>query len=225
MKDVYQRIEQFDHEVIALRKARLLIEIKAKFLETNYLSVYQELWILKDFEESETTILANIDSNLRKREIDQMEYMNEKSKFESTCGNIREMEEEIKSIDETMRNECAGNKYEKFLLKTFMTNSGVYLITLICFHFLPVTLNLDNTIHSGTSSMNLEYPNDCDVQLLDLLRDLKSQREAIAKQLEKERVSMKNSTGTIAQLNASIDDLDRDLNDGRDQLKQISVGL
>lgn len=124
LQDVYQRIEKFDQEVIALKKTRLIIEINAKFLETNYLSVYQELWILKNFEETEATILANIESNLQKREIDQMEYLNEKSKLESTCGNIREMDEEIKNIDETIRNECVGNKYEKFLLKTYMTNNG-----------------------------------------------------------------------------------------------------
>lgn len=84
---------------------------------------------------------------------------------------------------------------------------------------------LGSPIHSEATPMSLlEYPNDCDVQLLDLLKDLKTQREMMAKQLEKERLSMKNSTETIAQLNASIDALDGDLNESREMLNQISVG-
>lgn len=124
LKDVKRRIEQFDRDIIALKKARLLIEIHAKFLETNYLSVYQELWILKDFEETETIILANIESSMKTREIDQMELLNEKSKLEMISDNMREIEEEIKNIDETMKNECVGNKCEKLLLKIFINDCG-----------------------------------------------------------------------------------------------------
>lgn len=73
--------------------------------------------------------------------------------------------------------------------------------------------------------MSLEYPNGCDVQLLDLLKDLKTQREMIVKQLEKERHSMKKSSEAIAELNASVDATDRELNESRNKLNQISVGL
>lgn len=73
--------------------------------------------------------------------------------------------------------------------------------------------------------MSIDYPVDCDPQLLELLKDLKTQRSTMWKQLGKEQHSMANCTEVIVRLNASIDASNANLNENHGKLRAISVGL
>lgn len=124
IQEITQNIDSFDQKIIALKKTRFEIEIKAKFLELYFLTIYQELWILRDFEEIEAKLLTKINGLRNKSEEIQLEHLSEKTKMDNLVDNANGTKDEIAGIKAILKRECAGNKHEKCLLKAFRINSG-----------------------------------------------------------------------------------------------------
>lgn len=95
---IQSRLEAFDNEIVDLQKARLDVDIKSKFLEAHFLSLYQELWILKDFEDIETELLKRIAIELMKCEDIKLEYLSEKTHADGRLANIKDAREELQAI-------------------------------------------------------------------------------------------------------------------------------
>lgn len=123
--EVRNGIDAFDNEIIELQKARLDVDLKTKFLEAHFLMLYQELWILKDFEQVESEMLEKIASDLGKCEDIKLEYLCEKAKVEASLGYIKEFKEEIHDMRSLLERECAGSKHENYLMSIFRENSGI----------------------------------------------------------------------------------------------------
>lgn len=232
--DVNCRIDAFDSEIIELHKARMDVDIKTKFLETFFLTLYQELWILRDFEEIETELLAQIAAELTKCEEIKLEYLGEKANADSRLANIRECKEEVQSIQMTLRQECAGSKHEKYLIKLFRMNSGSCPSNRIHYIYMNKQMNRKYSFagsHSPQSTEDCESSGefsvgasvDADTELVEMVKEMRQQRMALEKRISKEMAALEQSTTKMDDVKRALDMIEANLQDHNEKLKNFAV--
>lgn len=59
--DINERIAKFDEHLLELKNRRLDVSLEVNFMDLHYLTVYQELMVLRNFEKSQVILMQDID--------------------------------------------------------------------------------------------------------------------------------------------------------------------
>lgn len=117
--DIEHRIRLFDEDMEKVIKSRLEVEVAAKFLDVFLLTVYQELWVLRDFKQLEDNLVDNVNEQVVEQNGVNMELATLKSDIEKHRKNIEQGGLEEKSIQQQFQAAAMGNKFWDFLRKAF----------------------------------------------------------------------------------------------------------
>lgn len=117
--DIEHRIHLFDTDMKKVMKTRLDVEVAAKFLDTFLLTIYQELWVLRDFKQLEDNLVDNVNEAVMEQNGINMELSSLKADIEKHRKNIEQGSLEEKSIQQHFQTAATGNKFWDFLRKAF----------------------------------------------------------------------------------------------------------
>lgn len=117
IRDIEQRITDFDNEISDLKHSKLAAEIEAKFLECFYLTVYQELLIIKDSEKIETDL--NDEKLLIKNEKTnyELELCSHKSNLETHKRNLQRLFDARADLEMQIALELKNDEAENQLIE------------------------------------------------------------------------------------------------------------
>ena len=121
--DINERSEQFDSEIDEIEDTRLYTDIKAKYLELHLLTLYQELWILKDFKRIEDTLEENMTEDITAKNELKLELILKRDAIEQHKRNIENYNEQIKLNLIQFQTDCMNNKFGDFFRKIFKKKS------------------------------------------------------------------------------------------------------
>ncbi|XP_053674678.1 cilia- and flagella-associated protein 44 [Anopheles nili] len=221
-----KRIEQFDHELEQLANARMPVETDAKLLENFQLTLYQELWILKDFSKIETDTLDGVEQvTVERNELLQQVH--------DTRTTIEQVELEIEQIQRDQRSNlhrfnstCLDNEFSKVMKRIYKKK------------FKPCKINdnesdssseyssedieaLENTNDREVSKVFLDLnhcPDGCDPEIYNLAIQLRNEKlELQRRHYAEER--------TLREMHRDLENLKPKLADAEIRLKERKAEL
>lgn len=116
---IEQRVKAFDSKLQALYEERLQVDFDAKFLEQYLITLNQELWVLKDFEQLEEKLIDRMEQLIFEQNQIHMQLIKEKNDIETYKGNIAEVEEQQNDVEARFIERCRSNPYWKYFRKIF----------------------------------------------------------------------------------------------------------
>lgn len=117
--DIEHRIYLFDSDMKKVLETRLEVEVAAKFLDIFLLTVYQELWVLRDFKQLEDNLVDSVDEQVTDQNSINTELNTLKANIEKFRKNIDQGAIEEKAIQQQFQTSVGGNKFWDFLRKIF----------------------------------------------------------------------------------------------------------
>uniref|UniRef100_A0A336MUJ4 CSON006942 protein n=1 Tax=Culicoides sonorensis TaxID=179676 RepID=A0A336MUJ4_CULSO len=116
---IEQRVNAYDLKVQDLFEERLQVEVDAKFLEQYLITLNQELWILKDFEQLEERLVDKMEQLIFEQNRIYMQLIKERNDIDTFKGNIVEIEEQQSDIESRFIEKCQNDPYWKYFRKIF----------------------------------------------------------------------------------------------------------
>lgn len=119
MDDIEMRIRRFDQEIHSLDESRLEIEVAAKFLDVFLLTLYQELWVLRDFKQLEDKLEGKLNEKIMAQNELNAELKAQKKAIERHQKQIDHCEEDAKMLTQQFNAAATGTKFWDFLRKAY----------------------------------------------------------------------------------------------------------
>uniref|UniRef100_A0AAG5DEX7 Uncharacterized protein n=1 Tax=Anopheles atroparvus TaxID=41427 RepID=A0AAG5DEX7_ANOAO len=116
---VARRIVEFDKELEKLSHERLVVETDAKLLENFQLTLYQELWILKDFSAIETDILSGVEQVTIERNGLLQAVQDARVAIERVEQEIELIQKEQRSNLQRFNSTCLDNEFAKVMKRIY----------------------------------------------------------------------------------------------------------
>ncbi|XP_052861271.1 cilia- and flagella-associated protein 44 [Anopheles cruzii] len=116
---VARRIAQFDDELAKLAQERLQVETDAKLLENFQLTLYQELWILRDFSKIETEIVRGVEEITIERNELLKAVHDARAAIELVEQEIETIQREQRSNLHRFNSACLDNEYAKVMKRIY----------------------------------------------------------------------------------------------------------
>uniref|UniRef100_A0A182SMS0 Cilia- and flagella-associated protein 44 n=1 Tax=Anopheles maculatus TaxID=74869 RepID=A0A182SMS0_9DIPT len=114
-----KRIEAFDRELGALAQERLQVETDAKLLENFQLTLYQELWILKDFSKIETDVLNGVEQVTIERNGLLQAVHDARLAIEQVELEMEQIQREQRSNLQRFNSTCLDNEFSKVMKRIY----------------------------------------------------------------------------------------------------------
>lgn len=127
--DINNRISDFDTDLNQIKDIRHNVDVEAKFTDVYLLTVYQELWILKDFQRIEDKLVEKVNSRVIERNHLKLEVTANKTAIEQHKKNIESLGEQVKSIQNQFMAAISNQKFSDFLRKMFKKKFRVLKLT------------------------------------------------------------------------------------------------
>lgn len=133
--DMNRRVERFDREIHTLRESRLQIELRTTYLESFLLTLFQELWVLRDFKQLEDKLLANVNEQIVAQNDIGATLTDLKNTIEQHRKNIDQGNADVKLLNTQFVTMATGNRFWDFLRKAYRrkyraprrtSNAGTY---------------------------------------------------------------------------------------------------
>lgn len=113
------RVTEFNEKVQKLSEERLQVENEGKFLEQYLLTLNQELWVLKDFEQLEEELIIRLEQQIFDRNKIHSDMVKEKMEMDERKRQIAEWEEKQNEIEALFLHQCREDEYWKFFRRIF----------------------------------------------------------------------------------------------------------
>lgn len=113
------RIMEFDEEVERVSEERYQVEVKSKFKELYLLTLNQELWILKDFEQLEDKMVEEVDNRLLDKKQLTMRIAQTNNDIDLYKRAVEDLNENIKVVENKFNSQCLDNRFSVFFKKIF----------------------------------------------------------------------------------------------------------
>lgn len=117
--DIEHRIHLFDEDMENIILSRLDVEVAAKFLDVFLLTIYQELWVLRDFKQLEDNLVDNVNDQATEQNGLNVDLTTLKMDIDNHLKNIEQLNLQEKSIQQQFQVAAMGNKFWDFLRKVF----------------------------------------------------------------------------------------------------------
>lgn len=96
---IEKRIREFDEHLLMLENRRLEVALEVNFMELYYFTVYQELMVLKSFEQSQTILMQDIDVGRCERSRIEAKIMKEKTALQDLKQRETELAAAVNRIE------------------------------------------------------------------------------------------------------------------------------
>ncbi|XP_035792074.1 cilia- and flagella-associated protein 44-like [Anopheles albimanus] len=116
---VTRRIDQFDEELKTLSQKRLQVETDAKLLENFQLTLYQELWILKDFSKIESEIVLSVEQITLERNDLLKSVQDARAAIEQVEQEMETIQKEQRSNLQRFNSSCLENEFSKVMKRIY----------------------------------------------------------------------------------------------------------
>lgn len=116
---INSKIDEFNEKVALLLEERLKLEVNAKFMDQFLLTLNQELWVLKDFEQLEEILMVKIEQLIYNRNEVYANLTKDKLALEAKKREISEFEEKQNEIEAQFTMQCNGDPYWKYFKRIF----------------------------------------------------------------------------------------------------------
>ena len=113
------RIKEFDEEIERVSEERYNVEVKSKFKELYLLTLNQELWILKDFEQLEDKMVEEVDNRIIDKKQLTMRIAQTKNDIDLHKRSVEDLKENIKVVENKFNSRCTDDKFTVFFKKIF----------------------------------------------------------------------------------------------------------
>uniref|UniRef100_A0A182N7M8 Cilia- and flagella-associated protein 44 n=1 Tax=Anopheles dirus TaxID=7168 RepID=A0A182N7M8_9DIPT len=220
------RIDQFDRELDQLAQERLQVDTDAKLLENFQLTLYQELWILKDFSKIETDVLTGVEQVTIERNGLLQAVHDARVAIEQVEQEMEQIHREQRSNLQRFNSTCLDNEYSKVMKRIYKKK------------FKPCKINDNDSDSSSEYSSEdidgLENANDgevskvfldlnqcpagCDPELYNLAIQLRNEKLELQRRHYAEERSLK-------EMHRNLENLKPNLADAEARLKQRKVEL
>lgn len=117
--DMNRRVERFDHEIHKLRESRLQIEVHSTYLENFLLTLFQEMWVMRDFKQLEDKLLANVNEQIDAQNDIAGTLTDLKNTIEQHRKNIDQGNADVKMLNTQFVAMATGNRFWDFLRKAY----------------------------------------------------------------------------------------------------------
>lgn len=199
INDITDRISSFDHELLELENTKLDIELQTKFMQLYYLTIYQELIILRDFEKPQKLLLEDIDNALYEKNDIEQKILNENHNLRLHEEKLKLLYDEANSIERSFEGCCSNSEF----------SSDFELI-----------FRADELLE--TSQMN-EKMSTCPI--LEQIQSLRFQRIELETQIKNETSLINSSKSAIYSFSQKLTLIERDLQANEYGLNMLLVSI
>lgn len=126
MNEIHKLTTDFDTKIHRLSNERFQVEYKSKLLECHLLSIYQELWVIKDCQRIEGHIMNEMNAIIAEANNVSTEIEVQTARISAKKVNIAYLEAGANQIDKTFASECMQDqRFAAFLRKIYKTKENV----------------------------------------------------------------------------------------------------
>ncbi|XP_035917499.1 cilia- and flagella-associated protein 44 isoform X1 [Anopheles stephensi] len=224
-----KRIEQFDRELAALAQERLQVETDAKLLENFQLTLYQELWILKDFSKLETDVLDGVEQVTVERNELLQAVQDARSSIEQIELEMEQIQREQRSNLQRFNSTCLDNEFSKVMKRIYKKK------------FKPCKINdndsdssseyssediegLENANEGEVSKVFLDLnhcPAGCDPEIYNLAIQLRNEKLELQRRHYAEERTLKEVHRQLENLKPTLADAEARLRERKAELLEL----
>ncbi|XP_058463045.1 cilia- and flagella-associated protein 44 isoform X2 [Malaya genurostris] len=204
---INQRVSEFDGEIEKLAEQRLKVEVDAKYLEIYQLTLYQELWILKDFEKIERKMISSVEDLTLESNHLQVSLIETRSHIDQSKLDMDEIRRKQKSVLNRFTSSCTDNSFAVFLKRIFKKKYKPCRInqetdeTESSSEYSSEDIDaLENAVDGEISKIFLNEqpcPVGCDPDLYELTLRLRNEKNDLEKQYYDENKTLNESIKTM----------------------------
>ncbi|XP_055624931.1 cilia- and flagella-associated protein 44 isoform X2 [Toxorhynchites rutilus septentrionalis] len=210
-----KRADDFDQELIELAEHRLEIEVNTKYLEIYQLTLYQELWILKDFEKIERKMISAVEDLTLERNNFQKAIIDAKDCIEQHKQDMEQIRVEQKAIIQQFISSCSESNFLPFLKRIFKKkykpcriNNSERDETESSSEYSSEDLDaLENAVDNEISKIFLNEqpcPVGCDPALYELAIRLRNEKNDLEKKYYEENKALNETTKNMENLKMKL---------------------
>lgn len=229
---INERILRFDKQVEQLSQDRFQVEVDAKFLDLYILTINQELFVLKDFEQIENNMIKLVEKTMLEKNDMFQRIVKKKNQIDDFKRLVDKLKEDELDLQQKFATKCADNKFSDYFRKIFKKKYKA-----------PKPPRDENdseeesyseaSFDDNESAMSAEdsfkyldqnvCPTGCDKNLYKLSFALRDERYELENQIEKNEKTIVQEQAKLEQLSDEYLDIDSRLKSGRDSLALFRV--
>ncbi|XP_055610904.1 cilia- and flagella-associated protein 44 isoform X2 [Uranotaenia lowii] len=221
-------VDTFDKALLDLAERRLKIEVDAKYLEIFQLTLYQELWILKDFEKIERKMIDTVEELSRERNELIISVMDSKHAIECSKLKMEEFRMEQKEVFQQFTSSCSNNPFTPFLKRMFKKKYKPAKVTTdkdeseSSSEYSSEDIDaLENAVENEISKIFLDEqpcPEGCDPDLYELTKRLRKEKLELERLHYEENRLLKDTMKFLENLKMQLAAVEGKLADKRQEL-------
>ncbi|XP_062543886.1 cilia- and flagella-associated protein 44 [Armigeres subalbatus] len=225
---INRKIDDFDHELTELSERRMKIEVDAKYLEIYQLTLYQELWVLKDFEKIERKMIGIVEELTLERNSLQNSVVESKQFIEQSKLDMELIRSEQKTIFHQFMSSCSDNNFTPFLKRIYKKKYKPCKInndkdeTESSSEYSSEDIDaLDNAVDTEVSKIFLDEqpcPIGCDPELYELTIKLRNEKIELEKKYYEENKTLNETIKTMEGFKMKLVYVESRLNDKKREL-------
>ncbi|XP_053686558.1 cilia- and flagella-associated protein 44 [Sabethes cyaneus] len=211
---ITDRVNDFDRQIEQLAENRIQVEVDAKYLEIHQLTLYQELWILKDFEKIEQKMINSVEELTIERNGLQKDMIAANYSIEQTKQEMDMIRKEQKVVIQEFTANCSDNSFAVFLKRIFKKkyrpcriNNDRYETESSSEYSSEDIDALENAVDGEVSKIFLDEqpcPNGCDPDLYELTIKLRNQKNELEKKYYEENKTLNETIKTMETIKMKI---------------------
>lgn len=229
---INERISEFDKQVEQLSQDRFQVELDAKFLDLYILTLNQELFVLKDFEQLESKMEKSVEDTMMTKSSMFNRIVNKKKQIEDIKRNVDKLKEDELDLAQKFATKCADNKFSDFFRKIFKKKfkppkpprENGDSEEESCSDSSSEDNESDGSAEDSYKHLDInECPKNCDKNLYKLSFALRDERHALEQEIElKEKTFVQEQTNLDGLYARSVE-VDTKLQSKREELTAFRV--
>lgn len=234
IEKMLKQVDDFDRELIKLAERRMKIEVDVKYLEIYQLTLYQELWILKDFEKIERKMIGAVEDLTIERNNLQKSIIDAKDCIEQHKQDMEMIRVEQKAIIHQFTSNCSETNFAPFLKRIFKKkykpcriNNSERDETESSSEYSSEDLDaLENAVDNEISKIFLDEqpcPVGCDPTLYELTIKLRNGKIDLEKKYYEENKALNETIKTMENLKMKLAYVQTRLTDKKRELLKLRV--
>lgn len=228
IEKILKRIDDFDQRLTQLTERRMKVEVDAKYLEIYQLTLYQELWILKDFEKIERKMINTVEELTLERNNLQKSVIESKHDIEQSKQEMEQIRTEQKAIFQQFMSNCSDNSFSAFLKRIYKKKYKPCKInhdkdeTESSSEYSSEDIDaLENAVDTEVSKIFLDEqpcPLGCDPELYELTIKLRNEKIELEKRYYEENRALNETIKTMEGFKMKLAYLESRLTDKKREL-------
>ncbi|XP_055535978.1 cilia- and flagella-associated protein 44 isoform X2 [Wyeomyia smithii] len=231
IKKIMDRVTDFDQQLEKLAENRIQVEVDAKYLEIYQLTLYQELWILKDFEKIERKMINSVEELTLERNSLQKAIIEARQSADQSKQEMERIRRRQKTIVQEFTTNCSDNTFAVFLKRIFKKkyrpcriNNDRYETESSSEYSSEDIDALENAVDGEVSKIFLDEqpcPLGCDPDLYEMTIKLRNKKNELEKEYYDENKTLNETIKTMETIKMKISLVETRLADKNKELSNF----